>query len=255
MALLRVTSEGTGEPVVWLHGFTQTRSSAPEFLASLRQTNRVLTLDLPGHGEASGVEGDLWRTADLVADAVGEETFHLAGYSFGGRVALHLALAHPERLRRLVLVSSTAGLVSDHDRTERRQRDEQLADHLAEVGTERFLDEWLAQPLFSGTRRHDREHRSRDASGLASSLRLAGTGTQSDLTSRLIEITRPVLIVAGEHDEKFVREARRLGDTLTDARVEILSRAGHAVPLDSPHECARVISEFVSESTPAEESP
>ena len=247
MTLLRVNSRGTGEPVVWLHGFTQTRHSAPEFLASLSQTNRVLTLDLPGHGDAADVAADLSGSAPLVLEAVEPESFHLAGYSFGGRVALHVALHSPKRVRRLVLVSATRGLVDPEERATRRRRDEELADHLLAVGTETFLDEWLRQPLFSGSYDHDRVHRSRDAAGLAASLRLAGTGTQEFLGPRLGELTMPVLLLVGELDEKFRREGEELLRGLPDARLEVIPGAGHALPLEAPERCAEVVNEFLSE--------
>jgi 2-succinyl-6-hydroxy-2,4-cyclohexadiene-1-carboxylate synthase len=247
MTLLRVTSQGTGEPVVWLHGFTQTRYSAPEFLASLSHCNRVLTLDLPGHGEAAGVRADLVTTARLIAEAVEEERFSLAGYSFGGRVALHVALAIPYRIRRLVLVSATRGLADPLERAARVSRDEALADHIVAVGTDIFLDEWLAQPLFSGAAELDRERRSIHAEGLAASLRLAGTGTQEFLGPRLGELTMPVLTLAGRRDEKFLAEARAISAGVLEGRVEIIEGAGHALHLEQPGESAELVSRFLSE--------
>lgn len=87
------------------------------------------------------------------------------GYSMGGRVALHAALAHPDQVQRLVLVGATAGLDDPDEREARRTADERLADHIEVVGVQTFIDEWLENPLFEGLtdetaqRRPAAEHR------------------------------------------------------------------------------------------------
>ena len=140
----------------------------------------VIGVDLPGHGENAAASASLDESADLLAAALPDEPFILGGYSLGGRVALHFALRHPERLRHLVVLSATPGIVDNTERAARRQRDEKLAQRLERIGTEAFLDEWLAQPMFQSLPKDARERaaRSSDASGLADSLRHAGTGTQ-----------------------------------------------------------------------------
>ena len=167
---------GEGPPLLWLHGFTQTRSSAARFRSILAERRTILTLDLPGHGEAAALGGSLVEIADLVAGAV-EEPVDLGGYSMGGRVALHVALAHPQTVRRLVVLGATRGISDPIERRTRRERDHALAQRVGRIGVEAFLTEWLAQPLFAGlpTDPLERASRSRDADGLARSLRDAGT--------------------------------------------------------------------------------
>jgi pimeloyl-ACP methyl ester carboxylesterase len=75
---------------------------------------RILTFDLRGHGRSSKVRGryeidDFVGDVLALADHAGFETFHLAGFSLGGLIAQRLALTHPERLRRLVLLATVAG--------------------------------------------------------------------------------------------------------------------------------------------------
>src|SRR5690606_23536537 len=118
----------------------------------------------------------------LLGDAAGPATY--VGYSMGGRLALHLALARPDLVRRLVLIGATGGIDDEDDRAARRAADERLAAHLEQVGVATFVDEWLAQPLFAGlspTAAARDERLANTAEGLASSLRLAGTGTQEPL--------------------------------------------------------------------------
>jgi 2-succinyl-6-hydroxy-2,4-cyclohexadiene-1-carboxylate synthase len=160
----------------------------------------------------------------------------------GARFCLHLALAGPALVERLVLVSGTAGIDDVGERAARRAADEALADGIERDGVDAFLDRWLAQPLFAHqAERVDpdrqaadrRERRRNTPSGLASSLRLAGTGTQSPLWGRLAELTMPVTLIAGADDPKFVALAGRLADAIgSSARLHIVPNAGHAAHLE-----------------------
>ncbi len=246
MSLLGLQRVGSGPTLVWLHGFTQTKDSAHEFLSILAGTHELLTIDLPGHGENANVSASLEQTADLLAEVLPREPFILGGYSFGGRVALHVAHRHPERLSHLVVLSATLGIRDEDQRRERRERDERLAEHLEEVGADAFLDEWLAQPMFASLPRDERERRSRshDTHGLATSLRLAGTGTQHWLGDVLSVFDRPSLVLAGANDKKFVTEARRLQDALRDASCAFVADAGHAAHLERPGLVAELVSDL-----------
>src|ERR1700678_3707912 len=120
------------ESVVLLHGFGATPRAWDGVIAALdRERYRPLALDLPGHGAAADSERPI-TFASCVAAVLeaAPERFVLAGYSLGGRVALHVALAAPERVARLVLVSSTAGIEDEQQRAERRGADHALADEL-----------------------------------------------------------------------------------------------------------------------------
>lgn len=247
MPLLTLDRQGSGPPLAWLHGFTQTRSSARQFRTILAGHHEVLTLDLPGHGIAASVAASLPEIAALVLDALPAEPLVLGGYSFGARVALHVALNDPSRLRALIVLSTSRGLADPHERQQRRERDEALADHLIEVGAETFFDEWLAQPLFSTLGAHsETDTRSRDASGLASSLRWAGTGTQEWLGERLASLDVATLALAGELDAKFVAEARAIAQTLRHGAYASIAGAGHAAHLEQPEQVARAIENFLA---------
>ncbi len=243
MSLLGLERVGSGPALVWLHGFTQTKTSGHQFRSILTGTYEVLTIDLPGHGENASITASLEESADLLAEALPDEPFILGGYSFGGRVALHFALRYPERVRQLVLLSATPGLSDEEERRARRKRDETLADHIETVGVATFLDEWLAQPMFR-TLPHDdleRAARSRDAKGLANSLRFSGTGTQLDLTRSLSSMDVPTLILAGANDFKFVAEAARLQSALPRAATAVIGDAGHAAHLERPAAVAETL--------------
>jgi len=230
---------------VWLHGFTQTQRSAHEFRSILAGTYEVLTIDLPGHGQNASIGASLDETADLLALALPAEPFVLGGYSFGGRVALHFALRHPERLNHLVLLGATRGIADPDERAHRRERDDALADHIELVGTDVFLDEWLTQPMFASLPSNpmERAARSDDPHGLAMSLRLAGTGTQAWLGELLSDLEVPTLALAGARDEKFSREAVAIAGIVRHGASMLIPHAGHAAHLEQPAATAAVVRE------------
>jgi 2-succinyl-6-hydroxy-2,4-cyclohexadiene-1-carboxylate synthase len=247
MSLLSVQQEGSGSSFVWLHGFTQTRASAHQFRSILAGSHELLTLDLPGHGSAHALSASLDEAADLVIAVLPSEQFVLGGYSFGARVALHIALRHPQRVRELVLLGATRGIQDETLRQERRTRDEELAARIERIGTDLFLDEWLAQPMFASLPNDPRERaaRSTDAKGLANSLRFAGTGTQTWLGPRMATMTVPTLTLAGSLDQKFRIEARAIAESVPSGHVELVSDASHAAHLERPEATAHLIQSWL----------
>jgi len=129
------------ESAVLLHGFGGTSRSWDEVIAHLpAERYRPLALDLPGHGELLDARGPI--TFDSCVQSVLERAprrFVLAGYSMGGRIALQLALAAPERIERLVLISATAGIEDPSERAERSKRDRRLAEEIEQGSIEDFV--------------------------------------------------------------------------------------------------------------------
>jgi 2-succinyl-6-hydroxy-2,4-cyclohexadiene-1-carboxylate synthase len=228
------------ENLVLLHGFAGTRrtwDAVTEQLAPERYT--PLALDLPGHGSAVGAPRPI-TFAGSVEHALAQSPaeFVLCGYSMGGRVALHVALEAPERVRRLVLISCTAGLVDDDARATRRAADGLLADALENEPFERFMDDWAAQPVFAGDppKVHTvmrAEQLRNDPSALAAVLRGVGTGEMTPLWDRLAELEMPVTVLVGERDAKFHAPGRRMVELLPDAELLIVP-GGHRLPIESP---------------------
>ena len=243
--------------VVLLHGFTQTGACFGPLADALATSHTVIRPDLPGHGDATGLSGlDLWDTASHLASAIGptlETPSVWIGYSMGGRVALHVALAHPELVSGVVLIGTTAGIEHADERSIRARKDRELADHICDVGVEAFLDEWLASPLFAGLpdwARFDHERRRNTADGLAGSLRHAGTGSMEPLWSRLSEIEVPVSCLTGARDEKFTEIGERLTAGLGHAHLTVIADAGHAVHLERPDEVAGDVLPFCAHLAP-----
>lgn len=235
------------ESVVLLHGFSATRRAWDGVARHLdRERYLPVALDLPGHGDAGA-----WRPpitfagcADHVL-ASSPERFTLCGYSLGGRVALHVALAAPERVRRLVLVSSSAGIEDAAERQARREADRRLADELEREPFEDFIERWRAQPLFAGDppavaelARADQRRNLPDA--LAAVLRGIGTGEMEPLWDRLVELTVPVAVVVGDRDAKFRELGERMVHLLPDSSLRIIA-GGHDLPRENPSAVAAVL--------------
>src|ERR1700704_5093419 len=145
LSMLHAEVDGRGPPLVLVHGFSPTGRCWGAVADDLATDHEVVRVDAPGHGRSSEFFAGLRTGARLIADQGGRATY--LGYSMGGRFVLHLALANPELVQRLLLVGGTAGIDDDEARAERKFNDELLADRLEREGVELFLDAWLAQPL------------------------------------------------------------------------------------------------------------
>lgn len=235
------------ESLVLLHGFSGTRRAWDRVVAQLSSQRYLpLALDLPGHGDAAE-QGAPITFDSCVASVLAQspEIFALCGYSLGGRVALHVALAAPARVARLILVSTSAGIKDAAERAERSASDRRLADELEQIPFEQFVERWRTQPLFAddppevGERAREDQRRNRPHA-LAAALRGIGTGEMAPLWDRLGELTMPVTVVAGERDVKFRELGQHMADLIPSAELLVVS-GGHGLPLENPSGVASVI--------------
>lgn len=226
--------------VVALHGFAGTGRSWT------RVAPGAVAPDLPGHGAAAGVPAMLAAAVEIVL-AAAPPSFVLAGYSMGGRIALHVALAAPERVQRLVLVSTTAGIEDGAQRAARREADERLAEEIERDGTEAFAGRWTAQPLFAGdppeARARQREEVLASApAGLAAALRGLGAGVLPAVWDRLSELAMPAAVLAGARDAKYVALGERVAAALPGCPgLTAVPGAGHGLLREAPDAVARAL--------------
>lgn len=236
-----------------LHGFTQTSRLWGPFGDALSQSRTLIGIDLPGHAGSDAVRADLVETAASVAEAVkdhvGADPCELLGYSLGARVALHVLVGTDLALSKAVVIGATGGIEDPSQRAERRQADEATADALEASGdVDAFIDTWVASPMFSrlADAADATERRRNSASGLASSLRLAGTGTQEPLWERIRDIDVPLLTLAGSDDNRFGAHALRLAQTAAHGVASLVPGGGHAVHLAQPDAVVRVVHHWLS---------
>lgn len=248
-------------PLLLLHGFTGSANSW-QSIRPMLASRRVIRVDLIGHARTSApADPQRYRMEravdDLTAllDRLAIDRVDLLGYSMGARLALHIGLAAPQRLRRLVLEGGTYGIASPEERAQRVANDHALAERIEREGVEAFIRYWETIPLFAtqatlaphlreGQRYERAMHTAR---GLANSLRGMGTGAQTCLLERLPELSVPTLLIAGQLDTKFVALARQMHEAIGPSRLEIIAGAGHNVHLEQPEAFCSALLHFLSE--------
>lgn len=232
--------------VVALHGFTLHGAMFSQLAEMTAQG--LAAPDLPGHGQTT-VSPITMRTAvDAVAELLQAQPAPplLLGYSQGGRVALQVALTFPNLVGSLVLVATSPGL-NDRARRLRRAADDGLAARIERIGTERFIAEWLANPLVAtdhvapDLRAADRAIRlENSASGLAAALRGMGQASVAESSSRIAALPMPVRFIAGRKDESYCAHATTLA-ALRGQDAILVEDAGHNVILEAPGAVADVV--------------
>ena len=227
-------------PAVLLHGFAGTG----------RHWDRVLAFGLdavtPTLSDADPMTPDGVST---LAAASAPGRFTLAGYSMGGRLALHAALAMPERVERLVLVSASAGIEDPGERRRRREADEAFAAQIERHDIEWFVERWRAVPLFAGdppsvVDEVARDERRCTPPTLAACLCAFGPGAMAPVWDRLGELTMPVTVLAGERDEQYVAAGERLVSAISTSELRVVPGAGHRLALEAPEAIATALGEM-----------
>ncbi len=261
---LNVELAGSGPPLVLLHGFTGSARSWGRFGELLAERFTTLAIDVVGHGQSDAPTelvhyGMATAAGDVstVIERLGFARANWLGYSMGGRLALHVATAHPDRVERLALVGASAGLRTQAERDARVASDAKLVEMIESEGIEAFTDYWESIPLFASQRGLPAEVRAsiragrlrNSPVGLANSLRGMGTGAQQALHDLLPILPMPVLALAGALDAKYTEIAIEMADAIPSARSVIIPEAGHAAQIEQPERCAATIIEFLSNPT------
>jgi pimeloyl-ACP methyl ester carboxylesterase len=227
-----------GEPVVLcVHGYGQSSAFwAPTLERLARAGLRGLAPDLPGFGGSAAAPGPytMEAYADGLAallEARGIDRVALVGGSMGGVVAQHLALRHPARVARLLLVA-TGGAMGDPAAGLAR------ADAVAAAP----WDEAAVAPLVAGffrtppSEERVTEYRriARQASHQAA-VEAARSNARSRTLERLGEIRVPTFIIQGRHDRARTPEhGAAMRDRIPGARLAILENSGHTPQLEEP---------------------
>ena len=244
---------GSGPAVVLLHGFTQTGRLWGSFGDLLMLDHTLIGIDLPGHAGSDAVRADLTTAAALVRQAItatiGTAPCDLLGYSLGARVALHVVTGTDLDVRRVILIGGTGGIEDPEARRKRRGADEATAAALEASGDVRsFIEHWVSSPMFArlaGAAQTEERLRN-TATGLASSLRLAGAGTQEPLWERMPSLEIPLLAIAGTDDNRFSAHALRLAHTAPNAVASLIPGGGHAAHLAQPRLVARTVRHWLA---------
>ncbi|MGA7670614.1 MAG: 2-succinyl-6-hydroxy-2,4-cyclohexadiene-1-carboxylate synthase [Nitrolancea sp.] len=258
---MNVERVGEGPPFVLLHGFTGSAEGWRAHLDVFGEHFTSYAVDLIGHGKTESPHvaeryGMERCVEDLLVlfDRLEIEQMALLGYSMGGRSALQLAVAAPERISALVLESASPGIPDAAELAARVKSDEALAQSIERDGLEAFIDYWEGLPLFASQRnlppdvwqRHRMQRLNNDPVGLANSLRGMGAGAMQPVWERLDALTMPTLLMVGELDEKYVKQGREMAEPMPNASLTVVPKVGHAVHLEAPETFDRIISTWLT---------
>lgn len=237
---LYVETAGTGEPLVFVHGFSLDTRLWDDQWDVFAQRFHVLRYDLRGFGRSALPTDQFYRHADDLAgllDALGIDSAHLVGLSLGGGVVLETALAHPARVRSLVTVDAVLPGFNPAD----------LGESIKIVwGTARSqpLDTvkalWLEQPMMAGAMADPAaaprvRQMVGDYSGFGWIARDPGRWIEPATVERLGEIIAPTLALVGAGDlDGFKQIAQRIAADVPNARMEVIPGCGHLPNMEAP---------------------
>lgn len=200
------TDSGQGNALVLLHGFTESRAIWEGFVAILAKNFRVVTIDLPGHGE-SGLSDDtpsmtaMAEAVKAVLDHLGISRCVMVGHSMGGYVSLAMARQHPDLLAGLGLFHSSAAADSEEGR---KTRDKAIG--VIRQDRQRFLFQFIPSLFAEGNRDNLRpviDELIAAASGMSAEAIIAaqeGMKVRADHRDLLRHAPFPVLFIAGKQD-------------------------------------------------------
>lgn len=252
---------GQGESLLLLHGFTGSLHTWDPFVEEWSKNYTLILVDLIGHGKTEHPENYRRYFVEQTCVDLKEilrileiKKTHVLGYSMGGRVAISFSILNPNHVSSLILESSSPGLELEADRLQRRENDNRLADRIEESGIPAFVDYWENIPLFRTQKERMtalqkqalRNERLQNSSiGLANSLRGMGTGAQPSWWSKLKDVNHPVLLLAGELDQKFCAINNEMKKHLSNAQISIIKDAGHAIHVEQSELFGKIVKDYL----------
>jgi pimeloyl-ACP methyl ester carboxylesterase len=263
---INVIELGSGPPLVFIHGLSGSWQNWLEQLPVFAREHRVVAFDLPGFGVSEMPAQEISiagyaRTVDALYDALEIDSAAVVGNSMGGFIGAELAIAHPARVERLVLVSA-AGLTIEHQRDERalavlRTVDKRLAAYAGWLGSR--SDELARRPrtrrLIFGLVAHRPERL--PAPLVAEQMRGSGRPgfipaldalTGYPIRDRLGEIACPTLVVWGAEDKLVpASDADEFERLIPNARKVVWPHTGHVAMLERPTAFNRLLAAFLAE--------
>ena len=235
---------GSGPAVLLTHGYSATSEMWHGQLPSLATDHTVIIWDMRGHGRSDSPAAADAYSADLTVDDmaalldhVGVESAVVGGLSLGGYMSLGFHVAHPTRVRSLLLVDTGPGFKNDRARDAWNAYALTFADQFAENGLA-VLEERSAE---QATATH------RDANGLVLAARNMLTQRDATVIESLPTIAVPTLVVVGADDQPFRGAADYMAEKIPGSTKVVIPDAGHAVNLDQPAAFDAAVRTFLDE--------
>jgi pimeloyl-ACP methyl ester carboxylesterase len=243
--------EGAGNTIVLLHGFIESRKIWNDFLPRLAKEFKVLTIDLPGHGESEVVSeihsmALMAEVVKAVMDESGISAAVVVGHSMGGHVALEVAKLFPEALNGLVLFHSQAAPDSEEVRENRRRTID-----IVKMNRGGFIRQFipdLFDQRFVGSYGESIAGLVEEAGKMSQEGIIAALTGMRDRTGGLdllMETQLPVLFIIGKHDSRIPYN-QVLAQAILPAHSEVLfmDRVGHMGYIEAPDITLQAIRHF-----------
>jgi pimeloyl-ACP methyl ester carboxylesterase len=250
---LAYDAEGTGEPLLLIQGLGYGRRGWGPAPAMLARRFRVITFDNRGFGDSEAPPGpyttlQLARDALAVLDAAEIERTNVIGISLGGMVAQELVLAEPERVRKLVLCSTTPG---GPQSVPMPQQTVALMGRQPELDPQEALRLFVVNALSPDPPAELVEeivaYRTVNPPDTGGWSALAGAGAGHDAMARLGEIRVPTLVLHGTADNVVdAGNAPLFAEAIPGARLELLEGVGHLLPWERPQEFTALVEGFLT---------
>ena len=248
---------GTGDPVVFVHGFGIDKDHFWTFLRGVSKSYRVVVPDLPGFGEGTKRFTDSYdipsqvKRLDLFLDKLGLDSFHMFGESLGGYISGYYASKYPEKVKSLALMD--AGGVSPTVPSDALRRFEEDGKVILVYKTVEEFEEfvsyvfehlpWIPRPFkrhyaMQGALNHELHSKIVED--------ILDTGLYL-LESRLSHISAETLVVWGANDRLFdVSTVEKFVSGIPKSRSVIIEDCGHVPYFEKPKEAKRAYREFLA---------
>ena len=245
--------EGDGDDVLFISGLADEGACWVDQVAGLKRRYRLTTFDNRGVGRSSTPDGP-FQIADFAADTIGLmdqlglERPHVVGSSMGGAIAQELALAHPDRIRSLVLNGTWCrGDRFLHEIFRNWMWSAQKADSIRDFLV--TVNLWCFSPRIWNDGTMDGWIDAAEASPYAQSVdafcRSSEALIQHDTADRIAAIRAPTLVTVGELDLCLpARYAEAIAERIPGARVVVVPAVGHQPFQEVPDDYNRLLSEF-----------
>ncbi len=239
---MNVETYGSGTPVVFIHGAGGSTLSWLLQKAYFEKANRVVLIDLPGHGKSVGDPcNSIEAYAEAVKKVLEESTAtpaHIVGHSMGGAIAMHLAITYPGLLKGLILIGTGAKLKVYPEILEGVLRDkEKTARTIIDTAFSPATPAALKEKVFAEYIKNDARTIFNDFTACDSFNYMGSLGN----------ITVPTLVMCGTVDlftpEKY---SRYLAENISGAALEIIEGAGHMAMIEKPAEVNTAIGKFIN---------
>lgn len=240
---IHYVEQGVGPAVVFAHGFVMDHTMfAPQF-EDLPDDHRCVAWDMRGHGQSDCPPGP-WTMQDTVVDLIqfieGTDTApcHLVGMSWGGMIAVRVALQREDLVRSLTLIDTSAD-AEDPEKVEQYTAfqeilsSEGLTDELVEGTLPMFYAQKYLEDEPEGVAVHIRRAQRMPTEALVEGLR--ALIERDSVVDRLGDIRVPALVIHGEEDAAIpMTQAEKMAEGIPDAELLRIPEAGHTTPLEAP---------------------